>query len=331
MTGQTRPLIAVAHQSIGDPEYVRSLFGDRAELRYGPLTTDTEAEELTAGADAVIVTLQPLRAERIARIAPSVRVIGRAGVGLDTIDLEAANHRRLAVVHEPSYATAEVANHAAALTLGIARRILPAARMMEEGWGSATDLPTVPDLSTKTIGVIGFGAIGRAYAERMRPFFGAVQAYDPQVPAEAITEWGAIAAPSLDALLATSDFVSLHIPLLPQTRGIIGAAQLASMRPGSMIVNVSRGGLIDEGALADALASGHLGGAGIDVFEQEPLPAESALRGAPNLLMTPHIAWLSADAADRMAGWTVDDVLAVLADERPPHGRLAVGADWVAV
>jgi D-3-phosphoglycerate dehydrogenase len=324
-----RLTVAVAHQSIGDEPYVLDLVGDRADVKFGPLTTDDEAAALTEGADAVFVTLQPLPASRIAALAPTVRVIGRAGVGLDTIDLEAAAARKVAVVHEPTYATAEVANHAAALMLSVKRRIPEASRLMENGWGIVTAIGSVPDLALETVGVIGFGAIGRAFAARMAPFFGEVRIYDPVASADDIRAAGYVPAESLDELLAASNAISLHVPLLPQTRGLIGARELALLPDGAVVVNVSRGGLIDERALADALAAGHLGGAGIDVFEKEPLPDDSPLRAAPRLTMTPHVAWFSDGASDRMSGWTVDDVFSVLEGRPIRHGRLAVGADWL--
>ena len=322
VTSSERPTIAVADQSIGDEPFVRELIGDRADVRYGPLTTDAEAAELTAGADAVIVTLQRLPAERIDAFAPTVRVIGRAGVGLDTIDLGHAQAAGVAVVHEPSYATSEVATHAATLLLAVQRRLHAAAGLVDDGWGLVTELGSVPDLTEATLGLIGFGHIGRATADRMAPFVRRILWYDPfaadvEVP-------GATRVDTIEELLRATDLLSLHLPLTEQTRGIVGAPQLALLPAGAVVVNVSRGGLIDEAALADALHAGRLGGAGLDVFAVEPLPADSPLRGAPRLTMTPHVAWFSDDAATRMAAWTVDDVLAHLAGDEPVHGRLAV-------
>ncbi|MGN8552223.1 UNVERIFIED_CONTAM: C-terminal binding protein [Microbacterium sp. SLM126] len=316
--------IAVAHQSIGDEDEVRTLIGDRAEVRYGPLVDAESARILTDGADALIVTLQGLDAERIAALSPSVQVIGRAGVGLDTIDLAAAEARRIAVVNQPTYATAEVATHAAAMLLAVNRRIVEGAELVRAGWGLVSSVGSVAPLQDRTLGVVGFGAIGRAFAERMRPFFASVLAYDPAAPVV-----GATVSRSLDELLSESDAVSLHLPLLPQTRGIIGAEQLARMRPGAILVNVSRGGLVDEAALAAALASGHLGGAALDVFQAEPLPDDSPLRTAPNLLLTPHVAWFSDDSSARMTQWTIDDVVAILNGELPRWGRVAVGRSWL--
>lgn len=329
MPSEHRFTVAVAHHSIGDETYVRELIGDRAEVRYGPLTTNDEAAALTEGADAVVVTLQALHRERLGAIAPSVKVIGRGGVGLDNIDLEAAAERRLAVVHEPTYATAEVANQASALLLAATRRVVEANAVMQDGGWGLQNIGLVPDLSAQTLGVVGFGAIGRAFATRMKPFFGETVVFDPQVSESEITAWGARPVATLHELLAASDAVSLHIPLLPATRGIIGAAEFAIMKPGSVIVNVSRGGLIDEASLVAALTSGHLGGAGIDVFEQEPPPENNPLRGVPGLIITPHMAWYSDGASDRMSSWTVDDVFSVLEGRAPGHGRLAVGSDWL--
>lgn len=316
-------VLAVADQSIGAEDDTRALIGDRAEVRYGPLTSDAEAAALSEGADAVIVTLQQLRAPRLAALHPSVRVIGRAGVGLDTIDLTAAEELGVSVVHEPGYCTNEVATHAAALLLSVQRKIGDAAKLMERGWGPVTELGSIPDLSQATLGLVGLGRIGLATAARMAPFVARVIAYDPALAAGK-SSGNVEIVESLTGLLAASDLVSLHLPLTDQTRGLISAPELALMRPGSIIVNVSRGPIIDEAALADALRSGHLGGAGLDVFEREPLPADSPLRGVPRLTMTPHIASFSDESAGRMATWTIDDVLALLGGSEPPHGRLVV-------
>lgn len=324
MAESTTPLtIAVADLSIGEEDEVRRLVGSRAEVRYGPMTTPQEVAELTRGADAVIVTLQSLAADRVAALDDRIRVVGRAGVGLDTIDLEAAAARGVTVVHEPTGTTEEVATHAVALLHAAHRHIGEAAAMIARGWDLVTNLPRVTRLSELTLGLVGFGAIGRTVARMMAPSVAGVVAYDPAVADEVVAQAGAERASSLEDLLVRSDLLSLHVPLLPSTRNLIGAEQLDLLGPDGVLVNVSRGGIVDEDALADALLAGRLRSAALDVFATEPLPDDSPLRSAPRLVMTPHVAWYSDGASDRVAEWTVDDVLDVLAGEEPRHGRIA--------
>lgn len=323
MADDMLPTVAVSDLSIGEEADVRQLIGSRAQVRFGPMTTAAEVAELTRGADAVIVTLQSLSAERIAALDERIRVVGRAGVGLDTIDLDAAAERGVTVVHEPTGTTEEVATHAVALLHAAHRHVGEAASMIAGGWDLVTNLPRVTRLSEHTLGLVGFGAIGRMVARLMAPAVARVVAFDPGVPAEVFEAAGVERADSLDALLQASDLLSLHVPLLPSTRDLIGAEQLELLGPDGVLVNVSRGGLVDEAALAAALAAGTLRSAALDVFATEPLPADSPLRSAPRLLMTPHVAWYSDGASDRVAEWTVDDVFEVLAGREPRHGRIA--------
>lgn len=311
-------LLAVAEQSIEGVADLDELVKGVATVRVG---ASSDLAKLADGADALVVTLQPLPAARIASLPASVRVIGRAGVGLDTIDLDAARERGIAVVHEPTYAVNEVATHAAALLLAAHRRLLDAHRRTREGWALVSELGAIPDLSSATLGLVGYGNIGRAVATRMRPFVRRIAVFDPYLAAAPVD---AEVAVSLEELLAAADLVSLHVPLTETTRGLISGDALAAMKPGAVLVNVSRGGLVDERALVDSLRSGQLGAAGLDVFETEPLPPDSPLRSAPRLILTPHIAWYSEAASERMARWTVEDVLAYLGGAEIPHGRLAV-------
>jgi D-3-phosphoglycerate dehydrogenase len=175
-------------------------------------------------------------------------------------------------------------------------------------------------LETLTLGLVGLGRIGRAVAERMRPLVGAMQAYDPASPPlpEGMTACG-----SLEELLATSDLVSLHLPLLPETARLLGAAQFAQMRPGALLVNVSRGGLIDEDALADALHAGRIGGAALDVFANEPPAAGARILEAPNTVLSPHVAWFSTASGPNVRRATVEAMIVWIETGTVPHGNLA--------
>lgn len=315
--------IAVSVDSIGDEEELREIAGDHAEVRVVDLSTPAAVAAATAAADAVIVALQPMSADRIAAFGDGVAVIGRAGVGLDTVDLEAAAVRGVTVVHEPGYSTGEVADHAAALLLACTRQVVAGDRgMRADGWPLATSLGRMPDLGAATLGIVGLGRIGSALAARMRPFVRRIVAFDP---APAAAPDGVELLDSLEQVLGAADLVSLHLPLLPETRGFFGAQQFAQMRPGAVLVNVARGALVDEAALIAALESGALAGAGLDAFAVEPLPAGSRLRELPGVVLTPHLGGHSEGAADRLAHWMLADVIAHLEGRDLPHGRYAAG------
>ena len=314
--------IAVAAGSLAGIDELPAKMAGQADIVVGDVSTPEQVAALTQGADGLAVSLQRLTADHIAALAGSVKVIARAGVGLDTIDLDAAAHHNVAVVYQPDYATNEVADQAMALLLAAHRRVVRADRLIrEDGWAGSAELGPIPALQDATAGVIGTGRIGRAMIARLTPFVARVLALDTfdSLPADGFTR-----VPDLATLLRESQVVSLHIPLNTQTRHLIGAAELAAMRPNAVLINVSRGGLIDERALADALRDGQIGGAGLDVFEGEPLPADSPLRSAPNLVLSPHMAWYSSESAPRLADRTITDVMAVIAGQPPRHGNFAV-------
>lgn len=274
--------------------------------------------------DALVVGLQPLGVRELEALPTNVRVIGRAGIGLDSIDLAAAERLGIAVVHQPGYATTEVAEHAVALMYAVTRHLHVGDAVARTAWPSWERFGGIPSLGRSTLGLVGFGRIGRAVAERMAPSVGRILIHDPV--AEDLPD-GVVAMDRLEDLLGQSDIVSLHAPLTPQTDGLIDRDALAAMRPGSFLVNVSRGGLVDEQALADALASGHLAGAGLDVLRSEPPEPDSPLLSAPRVLITPHIAWLSNASKVRLRDWTLLDVAEVVHGRPPTHGRLAVPGD----
>jgi D-3-phosphoglycerate dehydrogenase len=251
--------------------------------------------DLTRDADAVIVQFAPLNAAVIDNMR-RVKAIVSYGVGYDNIDVEAARRRHIPVCNDPDYGTDEVADQALALMLALTRQVLPNHNLMRGGgWGLAVREQQMRTLREMSTGVVGFGRIGRAVVQRLVAFGGRVLVADPHAGSEAIRAAGAEPA-TLDALLAAADLVTLHCPLDDQTRHLINAASLARMKPGALLVNVGRGGLVDTEALQLALRSGQVGGAGLDVFETEPLPPDSPLRTLNNVVISGHIAGASARA-----------------------------------
>ena len=239
------------------------------------------------GADALLVQWAPVTARVLAHV-PSCQVISRYGIGVDMIDMEAAARHGVAVHNVPDYCIEEVATHSVAMFLALNRQIVALDRQVVAGGWAARQVATPQRLSEMTVGVVGLGRIGARVASVLRGLgCGRVIGFDP------VSAPDTVESVALDELLRDADAVLLHCPLVPSTRHMLGTDTLARMRPGALIVNVSRGGLIDETALADALTSGHIGGAALDVFSAEPLPTAAALRRAPNVIATPHAAWYS--------------------------------------
>jgi D-3-phosphoglycerate dehydrogenase len=304
----------------GGPDVENDAAAGRARVRAVAAVTPEELGRETADADGLIVTTNTLTAEHIAALGPRVRVIGRAGIGLDAIDLDAAAQAGIGVINQPDYATSEVATHAVAMLLALQRDLVEADRRARAPWGGQEWYQHVAPLETLTLGLVGLGRIGRAVAERALPLVGRVLAYDPMSPP--LPE-GVEAAASLDELLAASDLISLHLPLTRETERLIDAERLSRMRPGALLVNVSRGALLDEDAVAAALEAGRLGGAALDVFTREPLDQSSPLLQAPRTLLSPHVAWYSTASGPRVRRDTVQDMLSYLDTGTVKRGRLA--------
>lgn len=313
-------VVAMAEGIFGGPAEVGRHFTD-VVLRSVDLSEPALVAERTAGADAVVVTLQPLRAAHVKSLAPSVRVIGRAGVGVDTIDLDAAKEAGITVINQPAYGTIEVASHGVAMMLSLQRRLCPLDAFVRQGWSGAPSLAPMKAVDELVVGLVGLGRIGRATAEMLVGLVGRVVAYDPACPP---LPPGVERADGMASLLACSDVVSLHVPLTAETQGMVGSEFLSSMMPGALLVNVSRGGLVDEEALATALESGHLGGAALDVFPVEPLPPSSPLLRAPNTLLSPHCASYSERATWRLMTWTLGDSISWVRKRTIEHGNIVV-------
>lgn len=296
-----------------DPRAGGALKAAGLELVVRPRVTDRTPDQLVAlcpDAVAVIADADPFDATVLERM-PRLRVIARAGVGLDSVDVKAASAAGVVVTVTPGTNDETVADHTLALMLAALRR-LPAqdAQVRRGGWREFGLCG--PQLHHATVGIVGYGAIGRAVTRRLRGFDAEVLIHDPllTVADAPLVE--------LDELLSRSAVVTLHAPLSDATRGLIDARAIALMKPGSILVNTARGPLVDESAVVDALHRGHLGAAALDVFEIEP-PVGRPITSAPNALFSPHVAGIGDSSNLAMSRMAAAGVLARLAGRRPEH------------
>jgi D-3-phosphoglycerate dehydrogenase / 2-oxoglutarate reductase len=271
-----------------------------------------ELAQAMSDVDAVVVRSSTRITRDSLRLADRLKVIGRAGVGVDNIDVDAATERGVAVLNAPSGNTISAAELAFALILSCVRRIPAADRSMRAGeWDRKSFTGT--ELYGKTLGLVGAGRIGGEVARRARAFGMRVIAFDPYLApdrAEALE----IELCSLDDVLRRADVMSLHVPLTEGTEGLIGAEQLARMKQGAFIINAARGGVVNEAAVADAVRSGHIAGAGFDVFAEEPLPADDALRTVERVVLTPHLGAATEEAQHNVALEIAEAVRVALAE-----------------
>lgn len=267
--------------------------------------------EAVADADAVITQFAPVNADVVAAMGRA-RAIVRYGIGVDNVDLAAARDRGIPVCNIPDYCIDEVADHTLAFILALTRQVAPQSRLVHEGgWKLVAPPSGFRTLTNMTCGVVGFGRIGRGVVRRLVAFGGRVLVSDPMAAKEAIAAMGAQAVP-LDNLLAESDLITMHCPSLPETKGMINAAMLAAAKPGLLVVNLSRGDLVDPVALVAALDSGMVAGAALDVFSPEPIPAGHPILGRTNVILAPHVASVSAAAVDRLRTTAADLAVASL-------------------
>jgi D-3-phosphoglycerate dehydrogenase len=269
---------------------------------------------LAGRAHGVIANLARIDAAAIGCLT-QCQVIARLGVGINNIDTVAAQARGIVVTNVPDYCRAEVSDHALALMLSLLRKLPLAHADVQRGVWKQLSYRPIRRLSTLTLGLVGFGRLAQALAMKVQALGMKVIAHDPYIKASQST----FPVMSLDELLAQADVVSLHAPLMPDTRGLMNAKTLSGMKRGSVLVNTSRGELVDEAALAAALDSGHLAGAALDVFATEPLPMDSPLRARPNVLLTPHMAFYSEESLHDLQRTAAEEVARVLSGEAPRH------------
>src|SRR6185312_2875404 len=265
-------------------------------------------------ADAILVTYAKLSGDLLRQLT-KCKAIGRFGLGVDNIDLPAAKACGIAVNYVPDYCLREVSDHAMALLLALARKVTQANALVQSGRWEVPPLVPLRRLEGQVLGLVGFGYIPRALAPKAKAFGFKVLTHDPYVAKDALDAAG-VEGVSFDDLLARSDFVSVHAPLLPATRGLMNAAAFAKMKKGAHLINTARGPLVDEPALIAALDSGQLGGAALDVVTTEPLPKDSPLVGRDNVILTPHTAFYSVEALEELQTKCASDVARVLSGEK---------------
>jgi D-3-phosphoglycerate dehydrogenase len=288
------------------------------ETRVGASRHDILGTLAEGGWDAIVVRSQTrVDADLLAAAGPRLGVIGVASVGIDGIDVDAATRAGIMVVNAPTGNTIAAAEHTMALMLALLRHVPEAAASVARGeWNRSRY--TGNELRAKTLGIIGLGKIGRAVARRATAFEMRILAADPYLTEEQAAEAGAKLV-GLPELLHRSDVITVHTPLTPQTRGLLSQAQLEATKPGAFVLNVARGGIVDERALADALRNGQLAGAAVDVYSAEPIAPDNPLRDAPNVVLTPHLGASTSEAQDRVGMEMAEQVLMALAGVTPPY------------
>jgi (S)-sulfolactate dehydrogenase len=285
------------------------------EVRYEPDLVDRRADLLraVAAADALIVRNRTRVDADVLGAAPTLKAVGRLGVGLDNIDVAACQARGIHVLPATGANARAVAEYVVATVLVLTRGVYHGSAQVAGGDWPRTTLSNGREVNARTLGIVGYGGIGRLTARLARGLDMRVVAYDPML-ADDDPVWRetGVEPASLAGLLAQSDAVTLHIPLTEGTRNLFDASRIQAMKDGAVLVNTARGGIVDEAALARALRSGKLGGAALDVFGEEPLPAGSPLAGAPNLILTPHVAGLSQEANTRVSDMVAQRVAETL-------------------
>jgi D-3-phosphoglycerate dehydrogenase len=269
------------------------------QVDYLPDITPEELVERIVDYDALVVRSRTRATAEVLRAGKNLKVVGRAGVGLDNVDLAVATERGIIVMNTPGGNTISAAEHTMSLIMGLARQIPEADRSMKEGKWEKKKLNGT-ELRHKVLGIVGLGRIGREVAKRAQAFEMRVIGYDPYVSPEVIARLGVESA-SLEDLMKASDVITVHTPVTDETRSLIGAEEIKKMKPEVWLINCARGGIIDEMALAEALKAGRIGGAALDVFEKEPLPADHPLRSCPNIILTPHLGASTKEAQHSVA------------------------------
>ncbi|HEV8306346.1 MAG TPA: C-terminal binding protein [Methylomirabilota bacterium] len=287
-----------------------------AGVRFRPVLARSEADFLgkCAEADALLIQYGDVT-RRVIESLPRIRVLVRYGVGVDGIDVEAATARGIPVVNVPDYGTDEVANHAVALLLALARKLPQLDRQTRAGRWSVFEAIPITRLTGRTVGILGCGRIGSRVARKLAGFDVCLLACDPYLR----TFPPGVEPVAFERLLAESDYLTVHAPLTAGTHHLIGRAALARMKPTAVLINTARGGIVDTDALVDALRAGRLAGAGLDVTEQEPLPPGSPLLAMDQVIVTPHAAWYSEEGRSELKRRVAEEAVRVLRGQRPQN------------
>jgi D-3-phosphoglycerate dehydrogenase len=310
-----RPVIAVTDSPFPSLDPAKAALAHlEPDIRMSKSASPEDILAVARDADAILVTYAKLPGELLRQLR-RCKAIGRFGLGVDNIDLPVAKELGIAVNYVPDYCLREVSDHAMALLLALARKITFSNKLVQSGRWEVPPIVPLRRLEGRVLGLIGFGNIPRAVAPKAQAFGLKVITHDPYVSKD-VLEKAKVEGVSFDDLLARSDFVSVHAPLMPQTRGLINAAAFSKMKHGACIINTARGPLIEEGALILALDSGRIGGAALDVVATEPLARDSQLVGRDNVILTPHTAFYSVEALEELQTKCASDVARVLSGEK---------------
>jgi D-3-phosphoglycerate dehydrogenase len=311
-----RPLIAVTDSPFPSLDPAKAALARiDPELRVANSASAADILAVARDADAILVTYAKLPGDLLRQLR-RCKAIGRFGLGVDNIDIAAAAELGITVTYVPDYCMQEVSDHAMALLLALARKVPQSNALVQAGrWDMPAVVP-IHRLAGRVLGLVGFGNIPRALAPKAKAFGLRVVVHDPYMSQDALVAAG-VESMSFDGLLEISDFVSIHAPLLPATRGLFNAEVFRKMKQGACLINTARGPLVDEDALVAALDSGRLAGAALDVVAVEPLTKDSRLIGRDNVVLTPHTAFYSVEALNELQTKCAADVARVLSGEKP--------------
>ncbi len=312
------PVIAIADSPFPSLDPVKKALAKlNPEFRVSKSPSMEDILAVGRDADAIIVCYAKLTAELIGQLT-RCKSFGRTGLGVDNIDLKAAAAKGITVTYVPDYCIHEVSDHAMAMLLALARKIVQSNALVQSGRWEMPAVVPIQRLHGQVLGLIGFGNIPRMVAPKAKAFGLRVVTYDPYVSADVLKAAG-VEGVSFDQLLAMSDFISVHAPLMDATRGLLNASAFAKVKKGVRIINTARGPLIDEAALIEALDAGQVGAAALDVVATEPLPKDSKLLGRDNVILSPHTGFYSVEALEELQTKAASDVARVLSGEKPVY------------
>jgi D-3-phosphoglycerate dehydrogenase / 2-oxoglutarate reductase len=313
-----RPLIAVTDSPFPSLDPAKAALARvDPELRMAKSASAEDILAVARDADAILVTYARLPGDLLRQLT-RCKAIGRFGLGVDNIDIPAAAELGITVTYVPDYCMHEVSDHAMALLLALARKIPLSNKLVQAGRWEMPAVVPIHRLAGRVLGLVGFGNIPRALAPKAKAFGLRIVTHDPYVSQQALAAAG-VESVSFDRLLEISDFVSIHAPLMPATRGLFNAEVFGKMKAGALLINTARGPLVDEDALVSALDSGRLGGAALDVVAVEPPSKDSRLIGRDNVILTPHTAFYSVEALNELQTKCAADVARVLSGEKPVY------------
>jgi D-3-phosphoglycerate dehydrogenase len=312
------PLVAVTDHVFPNLEPTKQVLSElHAELKLAQATTPEAILEVAREADGVIVCYAKMPASVIDQL-KNCKVMARTGIGVDNVDIDAASRRGIVVTNVPEYCEDEVSDHAMAMLLTLVRKIPFANKRAHAGKWETGAVNPIHRLRGRTLGLIGFGKIPKLVAAKAQAFGLKVLTYDPYIPAEAAIILG-VTSVSLPELLSTSDYVSIHAPLTPETKNMFNADAFRQIKRGALLVNTARGPLVDVEALVDALDAGQLAGAALDVLPQEPPPADSRLLGRDDVILTPHTGFYSEESMIDLQTKAAQQVALVLSGKEPRY------------